>query len=295
MDNKKQHVIPECYQKTWVDPNTPQDRKPYIWLYNKKGDIIKKKSPKNLFTESNFYTITTGKKGRDLTLEKGLSTLESLYKKVYNEVLSLNRKIKEEDKLILCAFVAAMNCRTWAHKKFVGDQFKKVLEISKQAEKHLSNKRRNPKRYAITLPSAKNSNKLSFDDINELAERPLQSLMFPKIATDINYLFTMNIAILFNDAEDCFCSSDDPCTLFDSTKHEHYYFLGSPPLARNTIEVTLPISPRQVIYMTRSKLKGYVKADKKVVSMMNRRTISTADKFIIYNSDNINKEWFQTG
>lgn len=31
MKNKKQHVIPNCYLKSWCDPRTPAGQSPYIW------------------------------------------------------------------------------------------------------------------------------------------------------------------------------------------------------------------------------------------------------------------------
>lgn len=293
MDHKEQHVIPHCYQKAWVDPTTPEKQEPYIWLFNKKGDLIKNKSPKNTFTEVDFYTIPIGKTGRDLKLEKGLQTLENLYAKVYREVISKNYEINEENKLIICAFVAAMHSRTWAYQNFLGNQFNEMYEMGKMAEMHLRKMERNPQKYAVTVPQDKNSNSFTLSDIKELADRPLQSLMFPKITADIALLITMDLAILCNDTDDGFVSSDDPCTFFDSKKTKGYHFSGIPPLARDTIEVTLPVSPEKVILMTRSKINGYLKIDKNVVSKMNHRTISTATQSIIYNSKNINKEWFQ--
>ncbi len=69
---KKQHFVPKSYLEAWCDPACPKKQTPYVWLFSCDGADIKRKSPKNIFYETDMYTIL-GKNGeRILTLEHGL-------------------------------------------------------------------------------------------------------------------------------------------------------------------------------------------------------------------------------
>jgi hypothetical protein len=57
MEKKRQHIIPESYQKPWCDPDTPINQTPYIWLTSKDGKIQKRKAPENAFVGNDVYTI----------------------------------------------------------------------------------------------------------------------------------------------------------------------------------------------------------------------------------------------
>jgi hypothetical protein len=67
--HKRQHVIPNCYLKSWCDPRTPPGQTPYIWRVSKDGKTKTKRSPEKSFTASDRYTIKMPNGDRDLTLE----------------------------------------------------------------------------------------------------------------------------------------------------------------------------------------------------------------------------------
>ena len=53
----KQHTIPKCYLSSFTDPNCPVGQEPYLWIFDRKSNTPKKKSPKNILVEKDFYTI----------------------------------------------------------------------------------------------------------------------------------------------------------------------------------------------------------------------------------------------
>lgn len=78
-EHKKQHFIPEGYLKEWCDPDCPPMHEPYVWRFQKDSKEGQRKAPKNIFRETDMYTIKSVNGDRDLTLERGLSQLESVY------------------------------------------------------------------------------------------------------------------------------------------------------------------------------------------------------------------------
>lgn len=87
MKHKKQHWIPKSYLKAWCDLNTPPYQTPYVWVFPREGGEGKNKSPKNLFYESEMYTIIEKDGERDLYLEKILSEIENQFTSVRRKVL----------------------------------------------------------------------------------------------------------------------------------------------------------------------------------------------------------------
>ena len=72
MKNKKQHVIPNCYLKSWCDPRTPAGQSPYIWRITRDGSKKKNKSPEKSFTASDRYTLKMPNGDRHLVIETTL-------------------------------------------------------------------------------------------------------------------------------------------------------------------------------------------------------------------------------
>jgi len=46
MKHKKQHIIPNCYLKSWCDPRTPAGQSPYNWRISRDG--TKKKNNRKI-------------------------------------------------------------------------------------------------------------------------------------------------------------------------------------------------------------------------------------------------------
>jgi hypothetical protein len=72
---KSQHVIPQCYLKQFVDPNTPADQVPYVWIFERHSKKGKKRAPKNILTETDIYTFRVKDAGKDYVLKRTLAQI----------------------------------------------------------------------------------------------------------------------------------------------------------------------------------------------------------------------------
>ena len=74
---KNQHIIPQCYLKQFVDSNTPAGQEPYVWIFERGTKRGKKKAPKNILSEADFYTLKVKSGEKYYTIEKTLAQIES--------------------------------------------------------------------------------------------------------------------------------------------------------------------------------------------------------------------------
>src|ERR1700686_5114045 len=108
---KDQHVVPQCYQESWLAPDCPKDFEPYVWLFLKDGTEKRRKAPKNVFVENEKYTIRLTDGSRSLVVEDTLMRTEEAFMAVLPKIRD-RRKLEMEDIARLCIFTAAMHVRT---------------------------------------------------------------------------------------------------------------------------------------------------------------------------------------
>jgi len=100
-NQKNQHIIPQCYLKQFVDPNTPTRHEPYVWIFDREVKRGKKRAPKNILAETDFYTL----KG-DYVIEKALAQIESEYSVIFENNIKKKIPLAPYEHLVFCAFVA---------------------------------------------------------------------------------------------------------------------------------------------------------------------------------------------
>lgn len=83
----KQHYVPECYLREWVDPQTPAKQEPYLWIFNRGEKTGKKKAPSNIFTETDLYTIKLASGQKNYIIEETFSNIESQYAVIFRKKL----------------------------------------------------------------------------------------------------------------------------------------------------------------------------------------------------------------
>ena len=69
--HRRQHYLPQSYLQAWTDPECPANHEPYVWIFDREGKEGRAKSPKNIFHETDMYTIVGEDGERDLKLEQG--------------------------------------------------------------------------------------------------------------------------------------------------------------------------------------------------------------------------------
>ena len=197
-DPKNQHIVPQCYLKQFIDPNTPKRHEPYVWIFERGRKIGKKKAPKNILAETDFYTLKTKLGGKDYTIEKSLSQIESEYAAVFDKKIKNKSPLNNYEHLILCAFVAAMLQRTLKQKENIEGLLDQVIKMTEEMEK------------AHGVPPKKS---LELKKEKENAHKISVLQMIPHIT---KILLKMNLAFFCSDKSVSFITSDSPCFLFNS-------------------------------------------------------------------------------
>ncbi|MDT5272777.1 MAG: hypothetical protein QOH49_4963 [Acidobacteriota bacterium] len=296
--HKKQHYIPRSYLKAWVDPHTPAKQTPYVWQFSKDGTAVKKKAPENIFHENDMYTIEEPGGGRDLVLEKGLSGLESGFCSIRDKKLKNHKSLTDEEHVVLCAFIAAMSARTKAWRDHQAGQWGNVLEmvdrVHEQAKGMTPDQRKAFSQFSPP-PAYGRDTSLSYEQVQQLATKPLQSLLVPNVRVMLPLLRQMSVAVIETNNSPGFITSDHPCCWYDPEAYKRPPFWRSPALAYPSIEITLPLSPRQTLWLKWDGAHGYIPVPHSVVEELNRRSRFHAHEFFIVNANVKKDAWFDRG
>jgi len=291
---KKQHYIPQSYLKSWCDPDKPEGYDEYVWMFSYDGESVKRKSPKNIFYETDMYTITDEKGNRILDIEHGLSGLEGKFALIREKKLSSLLKPSLEERNYILLFVAAMHNRTVAVKEHLTSEWGKVVELGNLVKQSYENGTPE-QRKALESVGSLNNDEPSFtlDEVEKFHNEPMQTIMIPRIIAEFNLYTKMHLSILNTNDEVGFITSDNPCVWFDPEAFKRPPFYQSVGLGNKNVEVTLPISPKQAILISHTPLPLYLNVDMRTVDSINRKTRFQADKYYVVNKHYKKDYWFK--
>lgn len=273
-DPRRQHIVPKCYLKQFVDPHTPAGQEPYVWIFDRGGKNGKRRAPRNILTETDLYTFR-GKDGtKNYSLEKSLSQIESDYASVFEDKIRRHVPLNTSEHVVLCAFVAAMLQRTIKQKENIEGFFDRLISVTEQMEQAHGLK---PKK-SLELKAAK-----------ENAHRSMIVQSVPEIT---NILAKMNLAFLVANRRSSFITSDSPCFLFNSELQWQRFY--GPGLAQKNVEVRMPLSPAiSVSFTWANNLRGYLRISEDWVHEHNRMVFGYLHAHFIANSPTIRRQWFR--
>lgn len=289
MKNKKQHFVPKSYLKAWCDPDTPAGHEPYIWVFKRDSRVGESRAPVNIFWEADFYTQPGQDGERDLSLEDILNRIETQFVRVRLKV-DKRLPLSVEDHFWLCAFCAAMHGRTRAQREHRRKQWGEVLETMNKLSE-LAKTVPPDKLQSLSFggpPSSKDKDlTLSQEDVQRIVEYPAQTALPNFILLETPLLCKMmSLAILSTEDDLGFITSDHPCVWFDP---EHRF----PGLASKTIEVTLPVSPKSLLFFNRLNVSGYIPVPLIFVQDANRRMLAFGcEREYIVRRNQVRSYWF---
>src|SRR3990167_196688 len=281
MENSGQHWITKSYLEAWTDPNTPPNHENYLWLIDRDGATQKNKAPKKVFKQSDFYTMISDNGSRDLSLEKKLSEIESGFISLRRHKLDSMQDLTLEDRSKIIIFVSTMLHRTKSRRDCEQARWGYALELMDDLAERI---RENPSYTPLPrLDSADPNTRISNEDIRKTAKEPIQSILIPAAHVTAEILAKMDMHIVCAPEGFSFITSDNPGVIFDPLLSGEYHALGCP-----SIEVTLPISPKQLIIFflgdrSRSPEYAYTKVDGDCVCEFNRRTRHFCDEYFVSN------------
>ena len=271
---KKQHYVTECYLREFIDPNTPVGYEPYIWRFDKNGKNRKNKSPSNIFTSTDLYTIKIAGRAKNYSIETTLSKIESKYANIFRKKIKKKLPLSEYEHIVLSAFVATTLQRTLRQKDNLEQFFDELINHGEKIAQHhgiVSKNVEHLKKYK------KNAHKLSILEI---------------LSEITQLLIRMNVAFLcVGNSGAKFITSDDPCILYNP-KLQWQRFQG-PGLEQRDIEVILPLSPEIMLCLSWSNFRGYIEMKKSKIDDLNRMTRTYCYKYFISHTPKTKWIWYR--
>jgi hypothetical protein len=297
--HKNQHYVPQCYTRAWLDPESKNKHNisPYVWTFSRDGTISQRKSPKNIFTETDIYTIPRESGERDLRLEHGFQELEDRFTRVRNLALSQRVWPNPAQFVDLLAFVATAQIRTKSSRDHHREQWGKIrtrMQDFQSSYEAAPSEKKRAMASISAIPPHSDKRGMSIEDVARLEKLPIQTMIAPMLSTVLTCFTRMQVAILCTDDELGFITSDSPCTWFDPQAYKLQPIYRSPALSSPTIEVTLPVSPQQCILISHhSSCNGFIDIPLEMVDRINQRHIHHCDENFIACRNAKRAVWFE--
>ncbi len=294
-EQRRQHFVSACYLKAWLDPSAPKTNinMPYVWLFDKKGENPKAKSPAKIFRESDMYTLTMPDGGQDLRLEHGLGTVESNFTKVRTSKFNFKRTLTDEDWLWVCFFAATAYTRTAESR----DHFLGQMEAMKAMFEKVAGPDWETRTVAPELPPQVDQTRVyipqpgDFDNLKETATR---TLLESGVSVILQALLGMHKTVLCTNDPLGFLTTDAPSTWHDPTAYRRHPYERGIGLSNPAIEITLPISPDQCLLFTHHPVGPlYTAVPTEWVDALNHRHAAFAPTKVVSRSKETRALWFQ--
>jgi hypothetical protein len=245
-----------------------------------------------------MYTIHRADGERDLVLERGLSQLETEFAVLRKSVLTKGEALDPRQHFMICAFIAAIDNRTPARRNHWGNMWNEMRERGESLIARYNAATPEERGRMISLHSGIGSPSrtgFTHDEVKALAANPLQCMLPPLIQCLTPLLLKLDLAIFETKDDLGFITSDNPCVWFDPEACKRPPMSQAASLGSETIEITLPISPTQCLYMNRKGFYGYLSAPLPFVDEINRRTLFEADQFFVVHKEMLKATWFDPG
>jgi hypothetical protein len=294
MKHKRQHIVPNCYLSTWLEPVTPTGQERALWKFAKDGTGKHRKSPKKTFVESNRYTVLLKNGERDLRIEHTLDQIENGFSGVLRR-LQRREKLTILDKAKLAIFTAAMLGRTRRRADHWKDTWKDLRRVMSAFEGNGEGSKASG-----TLPPNEplppGAVRISAEEIDEFLVNSHPEYLANTIEISGPMLFTMDLSFYSTDDELGFLTSDEPCIMHNSTAYRYDPMMRGPGLLQRDIQVLLPLSPRLLIVFSHTPTYPFITPlNRDRVDEINRMIVWSAKDEIVSWRGELREEWFTPG
>ncbi len=283
---KKHHYIPQFYLREFSDPYGPKGQEPYVWVYEKRMDkLAEKRSPKNIATETHFYSVSGVTSTRIQAVEDALSRFESRVAPLLREVLSSRQVPQGKERLLFAYFLAVMLTRTLKVRQEINaameDLVRKMNVVITKSEDRLRAVIRRMERdigERIHMPITE-LRKFMLNGKFEIVPSKEWSLMaITEVAPSlVPMLAEMRWKLFVSPNQSVYITSDSPVVIAESGTSRLFSPSG---LLTNNVMVTFPLSPRVCLALRWRGTDGCCSATKRGVLETNKRTIVFAQKYV---------------
>ena len=220
--------------------------------------------------------------------------MESAFASIRDTKFARREKITVREHVMLCAFIAAAHARTPAQRDHLGGEWAKVLELMERIKECAETASPEQLRaMGSVMPGS--GPRIGYEDVKEVVEHPMQTMLVPEVQALTPLLAKLDMLVLNCSSEPGFITSDHPCVWFDSEAYKRPPLYRAPALAYESIEISLPISPCQMILLNRRGLSGYVDVAESRVDECNRRTRFGCSEYFVSSSNATKPIWFDPG
>ena len=294
---ERHHTVPKCYLKAWCDPDFPKNHEPYVWMFEKDGSKNRKRAPKNVLSETNFYTIERSDGSQDRTIERKLAQLEYEFSQLRDTKIAGCVDLTLDEKVSLLLFISAAFARTIHYHNHLSNFFKDHLKKYDKMIDGLSNASSEEiaqwESMATTNSHTTPEDPLNENDIRELAKRPVPRLLPIFMNVMVQHLAYMNMTVFTTNDAIGFITSDSPVGMYDMNLPPEPSIWNNLSLGSPTIEVVMPISPEQCVFFTKQIFSsGYFDAPKSFLDEYNRRHRFCCDSNFIVRKNYVSSNWF---
>lgn len=298
-DHKDQHWIPRSYTKAWADKSLPKSLGSRIHIYDPIGNYAGWKYPPQLFTQPEFYTITTPTGQRDLRAEKFLSRIESDFARVRRSTLEKRQPLEARHLAAITIFVAALRSRTPSSHSNISGFWKSVVATGDRVAEQMaaaSPDRREKIARALSSPLASQGDRsITLDEARTIAGLVPGETMMAQVAVEAPLLAHLHVCVLSTDCDFGFITSDRPVVWWDPTQVGGRHRLFGVGLANREIEITIPISPRQCLLFSHNhSAPEYATVDSKVRDAINLRTLAYCEEKWLSDFATLDVDWLPT-
>ena len=197
-------------------------------------------------------------------------------------------------------YVRGGDARTKAFAEHWSSQWSRVVELGEKMEQAFEDASEEQRARMATLSRVpegdEQKDSMTMEEARELVEQPIQGMLSETVMSQAPLLFETPFMILETPVAPGFITSDDPCVWFDPARHILPPGSGAGGLVSPTIEITLPLSPKQMLTFTnRHAVSGtYLPVhDQGLINALNRRTRSRTHKHFVANRPELRAGWFQ--
>jgi hypothetical protein len=234
---------------------------------------------------------------RDLRIEAGLSTLEDAFVRIRKDFLGQRKPIPAVPRLKLLAFVAAQHARTPRMRDHLKEQWGRVLEKMDELQSQFDQMDPEDRKSFGRSSAGRGGDgpSMTHEQVRDFVAQPLQHTVIPRVETLTPMLAKLRMAFLCTNSSPGFITSDNPCVWFDSEAHKRPPMRRSPAIMYPTLEITMPLTPRLMLYLSHRGPVGYVDLPDPLVRELNRRTRAYADEAFICRSNAADRGWYELG
>lgn len=264
---RKQHLLPESYLNRWVDPATTATNKtPIVWVFSKDGQRREHRSPgQSKFWRDYFYDLFSITGEQNQSIENALGKIEGWTAQITNQKLDQRIPLGRDEVEAIDLFIACMFART--------EKFKRSIKNGAEAMARSESERA----AAYGLPKPSNAT---------LVQNAHPFSIFTSIEVVSAEIATWTHEMFIAPSGQEFVTSDSPC-VWEA-------MIGLPGLANKSLEISLPLSPRHLLLVSRQpRPNAYQEIPEDLVDYLNWRTICHCDEYFISSGQQTKPIWFE--